>query len=63
MHTTKLAIYDPPAPDMPMLAVVVVDGELLACEPVYSKSEGELLLSKVRENLPEFITEARLPQA
>ncbi len=59
MATTKLAIYDPPDTGLPQLAVVISDGDVLACEVVQSTAEGEFLLEKVRENLAEFVSEAK----
>ena len=63
MTTTQLAIYDPPMKGMPRLAVVFSDGDVLACEAVHTTAEGEFLLAKVRENLPEFVNEAKKPQS
>ena len=62
MTTTRLAIYGPPDRGLPLLAVVIDDGEVLACEAVKSTAEAETLLEKVRENLPEFVAEARHPR-
>ena len=62
MTKTELAIYDPPVKGMPRLAVVIDNGDVLACEAVRSKAEGELLLDRVRENLPAFVEEAKNPR-
>jgi hypothetical protein len=62
MTTTQLAIYDPPIKGMPRLAIVIRNGDVLACEAVQSTAEGEFLLAKIRENLAEFVEEAKRPQ-
>ena len=63
MTIPLLAIYDPPTKGMPRLAVVISNGDVLACEVVQSIAEGEFLLAKVRENLPEFVEEAKRSRA
>lgn len=63
MTTIRFAIYDPPIKGMPRLAVVIGNGDLLACEVVQSTAEGELLLEQVRKNLPQFVEEARRARA
>lgn len=55
----KYVVYVPPEPELPHLAVVIENGEVVACEPVASKREGASLLEEVAEVEPEFLAEAR----
>jgi hypothetical protein len=54
----RYAVYPPPSPDLPHLAVVIDNGQVVACEPVPSTVEGEALLREVEEVEPQFLTEA-----
>ena len=54
----KYAVYVPPSPDLPHLAVVIENGQIVACELVLSTIEGEALLREVEEIEPDFLAEA-----
>jgi hypothetical protein len=50
---TKLvfAVYNPPSPELPHLAVVLVDDEVVAAEPVQSAEEAEELVQQLAKEL------------
>lgn len=50
-------VYDSPAapPGPPYLAVVFFRGQAIACEPVVSIKEGEVLLQTMMAKLPEML--------
>lgn len=54
----RCAVYQPPEPGLPHLAVVIAKGKVVACEPVKSAAEGKVLLTEVTRAMPEFIAEA-----
>lgn len=43
----KGAVYDPPGPGLPYLAVVLHDGEVVVSRAVSSVAAGEALIAKV----------------
>lgn len=45
------AVYDPPAPQMPYVAIIVSDGELKFAMAVPNVGEGEARLSEVLAGL------------
>ena len=51
MPRMAFAVYDPPSPGLPHLAIVLCDGEVLAAEPVCSAEEGEQLVQHLAEQL------------
>ena len=53
------AVYDPPEAGLPHLAVILVDGQSIACEAVDSVEEGEALLRELMRKLPQILEEAR----
>ena len=50
-------VYDPPAapPGLPYLAVVFFRGQAIACEPVVSIEDGEVLLQTMMAKLPDML--------
>ena len=54
----KYAVYLPPLPGLPHLAVVIDNDQIVACEPVLSRVEGKALLQEVKDSEPEFLAEA-----
>jgi hypothetical protein len=58
-ETAEALVYYPPKAGCPYLAVVLVDGRVVACEPVQSLTEGEMVLAATMKELPRLIAEAK----
>jgi hypothetical protein len=56
---TEAVVYYPPKEGCPFLAVIISDGRVLACEPVKSLSEGEMVFSATMKDLPRPIQQAK----
>jgi hypothetical protein len=56
---TEAVVYYPPKEGCPFLAVIISDGRVLACEPVKSLREGEMVLSATMKELPRLIEQAK----
>jgi hypothetical protein len=52
-------VYDPPRADLTHLAVMFVDGQVVACLPVGSIDEGEAFLKGLMPDLPHMVEEIR----
>jgi hypothetical protein len=55
---TEAVVYYPPKAGCPFLAVIISDGRVLACEPVKSLSEGEMV-SRARPATPTASSTSR----
>ena len=55
---TEAVVYYPPRAGCPFLAVIISDGRVLACEPVKSLSEGEMVLNATMKEVPRLIQQA-----
>lgn len=51
MPRMTFAVYGPPSPELPNIAVVLSDGEVIIAEPVNSPQEGEQLIRHLSEEL------------
>jgi hypothetical protein len=51
------AVYCPPSPGLPHLAVCLTDKEVVAAEPVQSVEVGEQLLQQLAKQLSESATD------
>jgi hypothetical protein len=58
-ENAEAVVYYPPKQGCPYLAVVLVDGRVMACQPVRSLSEGEMVLAATMKELPRLIAEAK----
>jgi hypothetical protein len=56
----EAVVYYPPKEGCPFLAAIISDGRVLACEPVKSLSEGEMVLNATMKELPRLIHAACL---
>jgi hypothetical protein len=56
---TEAVVYYPPKERRPFFAVIISDGRVLACEPLKSLSEGEMVLSATMKELPRLIQQAK----
>jgi hypothetical protein len=59
---THAAVYHPPKEGCPFLVVIIVDGRVLACEPVASLAEGQAILEQTVRELPRIIEQAEREQ-
>jgi len=59
---THAVVYRPPKDGCPYLAVIIVDGRVLACEPVASLAEGQAILDDTVRELPRIIEQAAREQ-
>jgi hypothetical protein len=55
----KALVYYPPAEGCPFLAVVIAEGRVVACHPVKSLTEGEVMLRELLMDLPRLIAEVK----
>jgi hypothetical protein len=47
MTHTNLVVYDPPGPNLPYLAVLFFNGELIAAKAAPTKAEADSMLAKL----------------
>ena len=52
-------VDEPPKTGLPHMAVMLIDGEIVMCEPVGSVEEGETFLTRLVPKLPSMIAEFR----
>ena len=58
-ENTEAVVYYPPKQGCPYVAVVLVDARVIACEPVQSLTEGEMVLAATMKELPRLIAEVK----
>jgi hypothetical protein len=61
MPKITFAVYERPSAELPYLAVVLSDREVIAAEPVQSADEGEQLIQQAAEELAKEAGSGRRP--
>ena len=54
MARLSTAVYDPPGPGLPHVAVILMDGKVICAEAAKSVKEGDAILARLARGLTEI---------